>query len=102
MITKWRLSNKSFVESGSLGRTEALTAGACFVEMVAIGTIATSWQEVDKLVNHYNGDKEIIGSHNERRVLKHETVFVDRIEYRLMLNNELWSEWMIPGNTMAH
>jgi hypothetical protein len=61
MITKWRLYSRNIIENGNMGRSVALNNGNCVLEVLAVGTVATCWQEEEKIVNHYDSDGEITG-----------------------------------------
>jgi hypothetical protein len=61
MITKWRLHYTNYIENGNLGRSDALSGRNCILETVAVGTVVTTWQEEERIVNHFDSDGEITG-----------------------------------------
>lgn len=103
MITKWRLMTKAFIKDGDLGRAADLwQKDEVVLDVFSTGTVVTSWQEVERRVEDTDGDGRVIGHHIERDIVKHETEFVDRVEYRLVFRGQLWGEWMIQGDSMSN
>jgi hypothetical protein len=58
MITKWRLYSRNIIENGNMGRSVALNNGNCVLEVLAVGTVATCWQEEEKIVKQYDYEGE--------------------------------------------
>lgn len=99
VITKWRQLMSATISCGTVDRSSNWRSGKLVLEAVVLGTTATSWEEESKVIAHLEPGGKSRGHHIERRTLKFETSFVDTIEYRLILNDELWSEWILPGDS---
>ena len=74
---------------GEVDRSTNWKSGNLILEAFVVGTTVTSWEEESKIIPHLEPGGKARGHHVERRTLKFETPFVDIIEYRLILNEEV-------------
>lgn len=99
VITKWRLCTRAELRDGNANRNaNAFRGQPVILEVFSTGTVATTWQEVVNVVEDRDGEGRVVGRHNEVAVIKHETEFVDRVEFKLIFNGQLWAQWFIDGN----
>ena len=62
MITKWRLMTKAFIKDGDLGRAADLWGKEEVVlDVFSTGTVVTSWQEQERIVEDRDGDNRVVG-----------------------------------------
>lgn len=100
MITKWRLSTRACIRDGDLGRgADVFQKQDVILDVFSSGTVATTWEEIKFQVQDRDAEGKVIGSHTETRIEKDETEFVDRIEFRLILQGQMWAQWTAPGDT---
>ena len=90
VVTKWRQSLSAVISCGNVDRSSAWRSGKLALEAVALGTTVTSWEEESKIIHHLESGGKSRGHHVERRTLKFETSFVDVVEYRLILNDQVY------------
>lgn len=95
MITKWRLNTKAVIQGGNTGRAAAqLNGQPIILEVFSKGTCATGWEDIERTSTDENGD---IRTYWDTE--KHETEWVDRIEFRLSCGGQFWASWYVIGDT---
>ena len=100
IITKWRLMTSAAITDGDLHRgSPFFGSDPLNLEVFAKGTVVTTYQKVVRQVEDRDSEGKVTGHHTETSIVKHESPFVDRIEYRLVFRGMLWQQWVVAGNT---
>jgi hypothetical protein len=100
IITKWRLNTQAQIFDGEKGRgADNFQKDPVILEVFSLGTVVTTYEEVERQVEDRDGDGKVTGHHTVRETLKLETEFVDRVEFRLVFRGALWSQWFIDGDS---
>jgi hypothetical protein len=99
MVTKWQSYNTAKIYDGNLGRgEEKLGKNFILLDCLALGTTVTTYLTIREEVEETDAE----GHKHRRWVTRHEhhsNTFVDSVQYRVTVNNLLWSEWSIPGDS---
>eukprot|EP01031_Cornospumella_fuschlensis_P044042 gene44042-53844_t len=100
VIAKWQMNTKVYVHDGDLGRaTQSFQGQPAELEVYAKGTVIRTYQQYPVQVADRDAEGKVVGYHTEIRNTTDTTEFVDRIEYRLMFQGQLWTMFCIQGNT---
>ncbi len=102
MITKWQSYSTTRVHDGDVGRGEALFGQSCaLLDVLAIGTAVTTYVETVEQKEDKDAEGRVIGHHTVKHMDKDTTVLVDSVQYRVTVNNLLWSQWIVPGDSVS-
>jgi hypothetical protein len=98
IVTKWQSYNSAKIHDGNLGRGEAfLGKNNVLLDVLALGTTVTTYLTIREEVERRDAEGHV-SRHMETRHDHHTNTFVDSVQYRVTVNNLLWSEWSIPGD----
>lgn len=107
VITKWRMTTQvqlwdtpnSSPDGDSSRCGVLLHGGPMLLDVFSTGTVATTWRREHVKVDVRNDEGVVVGERLEQRMHKFETEFVDRVEFRLIVNQQLLGQWIIPGDS---
>lgn len=100
VIAKWQMNTKAQFHDGDMARaTNALQGQPVELEIFSKGTVICTYQQYPVQVADHDSEGKVIGHHTEIRHASDTTEFVDRIEYRLMFQGQLWTMFFVNGNT---
>lgn len=103
IITKWKLNTKCVMHDGEKGRgADNFQKDPINLEVFSKGTVVTTWEKKTRTVQDTDKDGNVTGSHEESYIEKDETEFVDRVEFRLIFREQLWSQWVVPGDAKQY
>lgn len=94
LVTRWSTNTKAIITPGNTGRGKVFGDQPIHLDVYASGGAVTGWKWHER-------QREINGEMQTEKVdqrFSHE--FVDRIEFRLIHNEQLLTEWTFMGDTV--
>jgi hypothetical protein len=103
VITKWQSYSTTKLFDGNMGRGEGtLNKDFVLMDVIACGTIVTTYTDYEEEEVVRNDKGEETGRRFVRRTTHNSYTFVDFIQYRLTVNNQLWAEWQVLGDSHSN